>query len=108
MNAWVWKMAWRDGRTARKKLLLAALTVVLGVGSLVAVTSFGNNLESAIHEQAKSLLGADLALESREPFSPDDEALIARLGGEQSRQTSDQSLVDRKSTRLNSSHLGIS
>jgi len=93
MNVWIWKMAWRDGRTARKKLLLAALTVVLGVGSLVAVTSFGNNLESAIHEQAKSLLGADLALESREPFSPDDEALIARLGGEQSRQTSFTSMV---------------
>jgi putative ABC transport system permease protein len=86
-------MAWRDGRTARKKLLLATLTVVLGVGSLVAVTSFGNNLETAIHQQAKSLLGADLALESRQPFSRDEEALIAALGGEQSRQTSFTSMA---------------
>ena len=93
LNPWIWKMAWRDGRTARKKLLLAALTVVLGVGSLVAVTSFGNNLETAIHQQAKSLLGADLSLESRQPFSRDEEALIAALGGEQSRQTSFTSMV---------------
>jgi putative ABC transport system permease protein len=93
LTPWIWKMAWRDGRTARKKLLLATLTVVLGIGSLVAVTSFGNNLETAIQLQAKTLLGADLSIESRQPFSSDAEALMAVLGGEQSRQTSFTSMV---------------
>ena len=61
---WVWKMAWRDGRAGRKKLLLAALPVVLGVASLVAISSYGKSLENAIQQQSKALLGADLSLES--------------------------------------------
>jgi putative ABC transport system permease protein len=48
--------------------------------------SFRNNLQSSIRIQSKSLLGADLAIDSREPFSPEGEALIASVGGDQSRQ----------------------
>ena len=90
---WVWKMAWRDGRAGRKKLLLAALPVVLGVASLVAISSYGKSLESAIQQQSKALLGADLSLESRQPLSHEAEALIVRLGGEQSRQTGFSSMI---------------
>ena len=51
-----------------------------------SLISFRDNLQSSIRTQSKSLLGADLAIESREPFSPEAEALIASLGGDQSRQ----------------------
>ena len=90
---WVWRMAWRDARRDLKPLLLATLCVVLGVGSVVTAYSFRDNLHSSIRTQSKSLLGADLSIESREAFSPDDEALIASIGGEQSRQISFSSMV---------------
>ena len=90
---WIWRMAWRDARRGLKPLLLAMLCVVLGVASVVTAYSFRDNLHSSIRTQSKSLLGADLTIESREPFSPDDEALIASIGGEQSRQISFSSMV---------------
>ena len=90
---WIWRMAWRDARRDLKPLLLATLCVVLGVGSVVTAYSFRENLQSSIRAQSKSLLGADLSIESREAFSPDDEALIASIGGEQSRQISFSSMV---------------
>ncbi|HEY7555855.1 MAG TPA: ABC transporter permease [Candidatus Binatia bacterium] len=90
---WIWRMAWRDARRGLKPLLLAMLCVVLGVASVVTAYSFRDNLHSSIRAQSKSLLGADLTIDSREPFSPDDEALIASIGGEQSRQTSFSSMV---------------
>ena len=86
-------MAWRDARRDLRPLLLATLCVVLGVGSVVTAYSFRDNLHSSIRTQSKSLLGADLSIESREAFSPDDEALIASIGGEQSRQISFSSMV---------------
>ncbi len=62
-------MAWRDSRTHRKRLLLFISSIMLGTAALVAVNSLGESLERAVSTQAKSLLGADLAIESRQPFS---------------------------------------
>jgi putative ABC transport system permease protein len=90
---WIWRMAWRDARRGLKPLFLAALCVVLGVGSVVAAFSFRDNLQSSIRAQSKSLLGADVAIESREPLSSEDEALLASIGGDQSRQISFSSMV---------------
>jgi putative ABC transport system permease protein len=69
-----------------KPLLLSISCVILGVASIVVAFSFRDNLQSSIRTQSKSLLGADLAIDSRESFSPEAEALIAALGGDQSRQ----------------------
>ncbi|MDH3445092.1 MAG: ABC transporter permease, partial [Deltaproteobacteria bacterium] len=92
-KGWIWRMAWRDARRGLKPLLLATLCVVLGVASVVTAYSFRDNLHSSVRTQSKSLLGADLSMQSRELFSPDDEALIASIGGEQSRQISFSSMV---------------
>jgi putative ABC transport system permease protein len=86
-------MAWRDARRGFKPLLLATLCVVLGVGSVVTAYSFRDNLQSSIRAQSKSLLGADLSIDSREPFADDDETLLASIKGEQSRQISFSSMV---------------
>jgi len=83
---WVWRVALRDSRRGLKPLLLSMSSVILAVAAVVAAFSFRDNLQSNIQTQSKSLLGADLALDSREPFSPGDEALFRSLGGEQSRQ----------------------
>jgi putative ABC transport system permease protein len=83
---WVWLMAVREMRRGLKPLLLSMLCVILGVLSVVVAFSFRDNVTSSIGLQSKSLLGADLALDSRQPFTSEDEALIRSLGGDQSRQ----------------------
>ena len=98
---WVWSVAWRDGRRGLKPLMLSLLCVVLGVASVVTAFSFRENLQSSIRTQSKSLLGADLMIESRGPFSAEDERLLASVGGEQSRQISFASMASFASgTRL--------
>jgi putative ABC transport system permease protein len=86
-SKWTWQMAWRDSRASRKRLLLFSCSIVLGIAALTAIGSLGSNLERAIEEQAKSLVGADLVLSSREAFTPDAEELMRTQGGEQSRET---------------------
>jgi putative ABC transport system permease protein len=78
----VLKMAWRDSRAARRRLLLAAFSIVLGIAALVAVGSLSANLRQAIDEQAKQLLGADLAVAARQALPADVEHHLASLGGE--------------------------
>jgi putative ABC transport system permease protein len=86
LKIWVWRLAWRDGRQSLRPLLLSMSSVVLAVASVVAAFSFRDNLQSSIRSQSKSLLGADLSLDSREAFTADDEALFRSIGGDQSRQ----------------------
>ncbi|HEX9880842.1 MAG TPA: FtsX-like permease family protein, partial [Candidatus Binatia bacterium] len=64
-----------------------------GVAVLVAITSFSKNLEQTMDRQSRVLLGADLAIRSRQPFADETVALLASLGGEQARQVSFASMV---------------
>lgn len=86
-------MALRDGRRGVRSLLISMSCVVLAVASVVVAFSFRENLLASIQAQSKSLLGADLALDSREPFSAEDETLMRSLGGDQSRQIGFTSMV---------------
>ena len=90
---WIFKMAWRDSRGSRRRLLLFISAMVLGVAALVAINSFGENLRRAVDEQAQTLLGADLSLERTQPFPPAIEAVIDSLGGKQSRRISFASMA---------------
>ena len=76
-SRWVWRMAWRDSRASRRKLLLFSSSIIIGIAALVAISSFGHNLRRTIDRQAKGLLGADLALNARDPFTPEMEQLFA-------------------------------
>ncbi len=93
LHRWTWQMAWRDSRPHRGRLLLFALCIALGVGALVAIGSFRADLQNAVEEQAKSLLGADLVIGSREPFSAKAEELFRSLGGEQAREIAFSSMI---------------
>lgn len=92
-------MAWRDSRTSRRKLLLFSCSIVLGIAALAAIGSLGWNLEQAVEEQTRSLLGADLAIQSRDPFTPAANRLFQTLGGQQSREISFSSMVFFPRTR---------
>jgi putative ABC transport system permease protein len=92
-SAWTWKMAWRDSRTSRKRLLLFSCSIILGIAALAAIGSLGVNLNRAVEEQAKTLLGADLVINSREAFTPGDEQLFEKIGGEQSREISFTTMI---------------
>jgi putative ABC transport system permease protein len=69
-------MAWRESRAARRRLSLLVAAVAIGVAALVAINSFTTNLLDAIETQGKALLGADLRITGRTPFSTEMEALI--------------------------------
>lgn len=86
-------MAWRDSRTARRRLVLFSLSIVLGVAALVAIGSFSANLRQAIDDQSKGLLGADLAVTSRSAVTPEAQAFLDGLGGEQAKETTFSSMV---------------
>jgi putative ABC transport system permease protein len=85
---WILKMAWRDSRSQRGRLFLFMSSIVLGVAALVAINSLGENMDAAIQTQAGSLLGADLVMTSRQPFSHEADSLFAVIGMEQSNEVS--------------------
>jgi len=86
-------MAWRDSRASRRRLLLFVSSITLGVAALMAIGSFGVNLRRGLDYQAKTLLGADMAIRARQPFGEAAERLFRTLGGEQARETSFASMV---------------
>ena len=67
--AFVLRLAWREARAARRRLVLLTASVMAGVGALVAVNSFTENLKVSVAEQAQALLGADLSLGGRKPLA---------------------------------------
>ena len=89
----IFKMAWRDSRASRRRLLLFSLSIVLGIAALVAIGSIGSNLERGIDEQARGLLGADLIITGRAEPSADVRRYIDNLGAEQARDISFSSML---------------
>src|SRR4051812_19288889 len=61
-------LAWRESRLARRRLLLSMSSVMLGVAALVAIDSLAENATRSVHDQARSLVGGDVALGSRDTF----------------------------------------
>src|ERR1700751_5763566 len=79
ISSFIWKMAWRDSRSSRRRLLLFSISITLGIAALVSIGSFRHSLAKAIDDQARSLIGADLVIESTRAFRPEDEELLHSL-----------------------------
>jgi putative ABC transport system permease protein len=79
-------MAWRDSRSSRRRLLLFSISISLGVAALIAIGLFRASLAQAIDDQARSLLGADLVVESSRPFTSAQEQMLRSLGETQARE----------------------
>ena len=90
---WLLKMAWRDSRRNRGRLFLFISSIILGIAALVAIYSFGYNLNQDIDNQAKSLLGADLVIETNKALKPGVENWLDSIGSERSQERSFASMV---------------
>ena len=84
--AFIPKMAWRDSRASRWRLLLFSISITLGIAALVALGSLRRSLTQAIDEQARTLIGADLIVESSRPSNREQEAMLHSLGERQARE----------------------
>ena len=62
------RLAWRESRTARRRLALYMSSIAFGVAALVAIDSFAGNVTRSIREQSRTLLGGDMALQARAAF----------------------------------------
>jgi putative ABC transport system permease protein len=71
-------LAWKESRTARRRLLLYMSSISLGVASLVAIDSFASNTQRSVREQARALLGGDIALSARQDFP---KAIVDSMNG---------------------------
>ncbi len=94
-------MAWRDSRTYRRKLLFFTSAIVLGTAALVAINSLKENLIQSVLGESKSLLGADLVVESSEPFEANQMRILdslGRTGDDIAKEVSFSSMVLSKST----------
>jgi putative ABC transport system permease protein len=84
--AFIPRMAWRDSRSSRWRLLLFSISISLGVAALIAIGLFRASLAQAIDDQARALLGADLVVESSRPFTVEQEKMLQSLGETQARE----------------------
>ncbi len=78
-RAFVWRMALREQRASWRRLAVLTAAVSIGVAALVAISAFTDNLRYSVQEQARGLLGADLSLESRQPFPAGAQAILDTL-----------------------------
>src|SRR6478672_11681078 len=79
MSRSVWSLAWRESRTARRRLLLYMSSISLGVAALVAIDSFSANIIQSVKAQSRALMGGDISFNSSKPFSQPMERLFDSL-----------------------------
>ncbi len=90
---WLLLMAWRDSRRNRSRLFLFISSIILGIAALVAIYSFEYNLRNDIDSQAKSLLGADLIIETNKAVKEESLQMLKSLGTERSEERTFASMV---------------
>ncbi|MCU0646956.1 MAG: ABC transporter permease, partial [Gemmatimonadaceae bacterium] len=73
------RFAWRESRTARRRLALYMSAISLGVAALVAIDSFAENITRSLRDQSRTLLGGDLAFSSNTVFPKPVAALVDSL-----------------------------
>jgi putative ABC transport system permease protein len=75
------RLAWRESRTARRRLALYMSSIAFGVAALVAIDSFAGNVTGSIRDQSRTLLGGDLALSARAAMPAVVDTLLDSLAG---------------------------
>ncbi len=90
---WLILMAWRDSRRNRSRLFLFISSIILGIAALVAIYSFEYNLRQDIDSQAKSLLGADMVIETNKAVKKDILPVLMALGDERSEERTFASMI---------------
>jgi putative ABC transport system permease protein len=80
------KMAWRDTRSSRRRLLLYSMTIVLGIAGLVAVQSYAVNLKKSVADEPRRLLGGDMRVGVNAWPNADLQQYLAHAGAEVARE----------------------
>src|SRR5690242_15124713 len=91
--SWLLKMAWRDSRRNRSRLLLFVSSIILGIAAMVAIYSLGDNMSDEIDKQAAALLGADLEISSNKEMSAGVRQMADSIGDRRSEQLSFTSMI---------------
>ncbi len=91
--SWLLKMAWRDSRRNRSRLLLFVSSIIVGIAAMVAIYSLGDNMRDEIDRQAATLLGADLEISSNKQMSSAVRKMADSLGDRRSEQQSFTSMI---------------
>ncbi|BAH39156.1 MAG TPA: hypothetical protein DGD08_09665 [Gemmatimonas aurantiaca] len=73
------RLAWRESRSARRRLALYMSSIAFGVAALVAIDSFASNVTRSVREQSRTLLGGDMALQARAAFPAVVDTLVDSL-----------------------------
>lgn len=79
MAARLFNLAWRESRTARRRLLLYMSSISLGVAALVAIDSFSANVIMSVHEQSRALMGGDVMATRNAAPTPAVDSLLDSL-----------------------------
>ncbi|HEX9608504.1 MAG TPA: FtsX-like permease family protein [Gemmatimonadaceae bacterium] len=79
MSRSIWSLAWRESRTARRRLLLYMSSISLGVAALVAIDSFSANIIQSVKDQSRALMGGDISFNSSKPIPPAVDSLFDSL-----------------------------
>lgn len=69
-------MALRESRASLRRLILLMSAISVGVGALVAINGFTDNLERALEQETRSLFGADLSVRSTSELEPEQERYL--------------------------------
>jgi putative ABC transport system permease protein len=76
---WLFKMAWRDAKASRARLLLFMASIILGIAAVVSIQLFSQNLKDNLQRQSKALMGADFVIDSRQVPNENAQAIIDSL-----------------------------
>lgn len=77
--AWLFKMAWRDAKASRARLLLFMASIILGIAAVVSIQLFSQNLSANIQRQSKTLMGADFLIDTDQLPNARAQAIIDSL-----------------------------
>ncbi|MBT3342065.1 MAG: FtsX-like permease family protein [Gemmatimonadetes bacterium] len=91
--SWVLRTAWRDSRGRRRRLFLYTGAIAVGIAALTSLRGLGRTMAVSVDQQAQTLLGADMEIESNLPFDDEVETVLDSIGGDQSHQVEFNSMV---------------
>lgn len=103
ISSYSWRLAYKDAKPQWKSLLLYTSSMIAGIAALVAILSFRSDVLLTVDDQAKELLGADLEMDSSQPYPEEAVAFIDSIGGSDANSIEFNSMVLFKhngSTRL--------
>lgn len=76
---WLFKMAWRDAKASKVRLMLFMASIILGIAAVVSIQLFSSNLKDNIQRKSKVLMGADFTIGSRQVLTKRAQTIIDSL-----------------------------